>query len=616
MRQGRHFIFPISFHRGHRLTQHIFLLFRFPQDRGVAHLSEALIEQANYFKVLHGQSSTSTASPMSSFKHTLTRGEKLDCFDKNKPESKYECLAKLINAAKPIAIAPFATKSMAVETPSDTTKKSESVQSSVADVAKTVDAVDSNPLVTIFEKNDNNNRAAVGKVEATEEAPIAPIKNADNMTSSEPTQEADLKSNSNNNNVTEGAAVLGDDKLRSTSSDVTATTNEPIGKAEEMHETAVAAAADTTDDCPPLDINENQSEIKLNYAEVVKMDGSLENSSIFDSATIGASCSSNSSSDSDSNAAKHETNSTRNTIDSSSSSDLEEKVVQNAPIEETGSGCKTRPIEVSSPKPISQPTNNHGVDEDDDDGEMSPICKIRLPLNSPRFVKTKDIMSELPLTPDSSHSLDSSCGEFSTSMAPIGPGRSFSSESLNSETSVESNDSKSSIKLTEAKFSKNGTLERQSGNSAATAPVPVSVPNGLQVLMLWNNHITRHAAQPMSELLAATTTLEILNVGKNVLSNDFVTRIKCSLKSNTSLVSLGLQSAHLTNEGVKTLSEILDFGGNVTLQRVDLRDNNLQVSGLTTLNEVLKSNKSITRIDLDDVPRRAHVSLIDLMFNC
>lgn len=38
---------------------------------------------------------------------------------------------------------------------------------------------------------------------------------------------------------------------------------------------------------------------------------------------------------------------------------------------------------------------------------------------------------------------------------------------------------------------------------------------------------------------------------------------------------------------------------------IDLRDNNLQVSGLTSLNEVLKSNKSITRIDLDDVPRRA-----------
>lgn len=594
----------------------------FVQDRGVLHLSEALIEQANYFKVLHSTGSSGAAMPVSSFKHTLTRGEKLESFDKNRPEPKYECLAKLINAAKPIAIAAFTNKSTADATQSDATKETESDQSSSIGEEKKADAVDSNPLATIFEKNVNNNLAKTAATESN----IEPMKNADSMTeNSEAAQEADIKSNSNNNNnntttsndndtgepvtehATEVAAAVADDEesRRSTSDDVTALSDEPVDKGEEINETATAA--DTTDDCQHLDHNENQSGIKLNYAEVVKMDGSLEHSAIFDSSTIGASCSSNSSSDSDSNAAKNETNSTRNTINSSSSSDLEEKV-QNVIEETTGNGCMKRPIEVSSPKPISHPTNNHGIaDEDDDDEELSPICKIRLPLNSPRFVKTKDILSELPLTPDSSHSLDSSC-EFSTSMAPIGPGRSFSSESLNSETSIESNDSKSSIKLTEAKFSKNGTLERQSVNSVTVAPTPVSAPNGLQVMMLWNNHITRNAAQPMSDLLAATTTLEILNVGKNVLSNEFVANIKSSLKSNTSLVSLGLQSAHLTNEGVKTLSEILDFGGNVTLQRVDLRDNNLQVSGLTALNEVLKSNKSITRIDLDDVPRRAHVS--------
>lgn len=178
---------------------------------------------------------------------------------------------------------------------------------------------------------------------------------------------------------------------------------------------------------------------------------------------------------------------------------------------------------------------------------------------------------------------------------------------MNSETSVESNDSKSSIKLAEAKFSKNGTLERQCNSDASALPA-VTTPNGLQVLMLWNNNITRKSAQSVADVLSATTTLEVLNVGKNILSNDFIANIKASLKANTSLTSLGLQSVHLTNEGVKTLSEILDFGGNITMQRVDLRDNNLQVTGLTSLNEILKSNKSIIRIDLDDTPRRNHVS--------
>lgn len=570
----------------------------------------------------------------------MTRGEKLDYFDKNKPDSKYESLARLINAAKPIAIAPFVTKSDK-ECVTSTQPKSEHAHSSAVIGERTTGVTDAaaaviaagDTSVTIIAKNDNNNQSSVG-CEATATVSDDSIENADNMT----TEEIDSKAPSNNNNnnndddddvdrnrcvpVTEHeplaptVVAVKDDEMNKNPDDVTPIRS--IDNAEEIQATTTKPNT-TDDDIPPLDINENESAIKLKYAEVVKMD-SLENSTSFDSSqTLGASCSSNScSSDSDSNAAKTETNSTRTPSDStsstSSSSDLEDKVQMSSGVvigcagKCTANTCATRQIEVSSPKPISQPTNSHGIEHDDDDDEMSPICKIRLPLNSPRYVKTKDILCELPLTPDSTHSLDSSC-EFSASMPPIGPGRSFSSESLNSETSIESNDSKSSIKLTEAKFTKNGTLERQSGNSVSSATVgPPAAPNGLQVLMLWNNNLTRHAAKSMSDLLAATTTLEILNVGKNVLSNDFVSNIKCSLKANSSLLSLGLQSAHLTNDGVKTLSEILDFGGNVTLQRVDLRDNHLQVSGLSALNEVLKSNKSVTRIDLDDVPRRAHVS--------
>lgn len=192
----------------------------------------------------------------------------------------------------------------------------------------------------------------------------------------------------------------------------------------------------------------------------------------------------------------------------------------------------------------------------------------------------------------------------------IAPERSFSLESLNSETSVDSNDSKSSIKLAEQKFSKNGTLERQQQQLNATCAPSISspAPTGLQVLILWNNGITRESSKALSDLFASTTTLEILNVGRNVLSNDFLSNVKSSLKTNTSLTSLGLQSAHLTCAGIRTLSECLEFGGNSTLQRIDVRDNHLQVAGLTALNDVLKSNKSVMQIDMDDVPRRAHVS--------
>lgn len=189
------------------------------------------------------------------------------------------------------------------------------------------------------------------------------------------------------------------------------------------------------------------------------------------------------------------------------------------------------------------------------------------------------------------------------------PVRSVSSDSLNSDTSMDSNDSKSSIKLAEAKFVKNGTLERQAEKVAAEpTELPSHQPTGLQVLIFWNNQITRHSSKSFSDLLAKTNSLEILNVGRNVLSNEFLTNIKQSLKTNTSVTNLGLQGAHLTCPGVKSLSEVIEFGGNSTMQRIDLRDNNIDLTGLTALDEAMKSNKTVTQIDLDETPSKIIVS--------
>lgn len=303
----------------------------------------------------------------------------------------------------------------------------------------------------------------------------------------------------------------------------------------------------------------------------------------------------------------------------------------------------TKSSKTDSDLPIDSPCTFPAIDDEDDSVFVnkidstetsvaeSTVAPYDIPLivsRSPPLNASTETPPATPQTPispnllssadthlfisDSSQSLDS-INELGTSFESKGfhisaaPERSFSSESLNSETSIDSNDSKSSIKLTEAKFSKNGTLERQSNN--VIIPATTTAPGGLQVLVLWNNRVTREAGKSISDLLAVTTTLEILNVGRNVLSNDFLTDVKSSLKGNTSLTSLGLQSAHFTCAGMKTLSEIIEFGGNSTLQRIDLRDNHLQVGGLTVLNDAIKTNKSLTRIDLDDIPRRAHVSV-------
>lgn len=190
-------------------------------------------------------------------------------------------------------------------------------------------------------------------------------------------------------------------------------------------------------------------------------------------------------------------------------------------------------------------------------------------------------------------------------VTPLKSERSLSSESLNSEASMESNDSKSSIRLMmSTRFSKNGTLERQSSNQNVLAERPpmVVAPTGLQVLVLWNNLLTKKCSQAISDMIKATTTLEVLNVGKNVLGNEFVAAIKASLCANDSISKLGLQSVHLSCAGAKTVAEIIESKCGSPLTRVDLRDNIIQVPGLTALSDAVRCNKSITQIDLNATP--------------
>ena len=192
------------------------------------------------------------------------------------------------------------------------------------------------------------------------------------------------------------------------------------------------------------------------------------------------------------------------------------------------------------------------------------------------------------------------------------PERSFSSESLCSETSIESNDSKSSIRLIETKFNnKNGTLERQLSSVPYKAEIGEKMPTGLQVLILWNNNLTVKCAPNAADMLESTDYLQIVNFGQNPIGNDFLVEVKSSIKRNKSLTSLGLQATQLNTEGLKALAEALQFGGNSTLQRIDLRNNEIFSEGLSELSEALKTNKSIIRVDLDESPKSAMLPMYE-----
>ncbi|KPU73515.1 uncharacterized protein Dana_GF15445, isoform D [Drosophila ananassae] len=184
--------------------------------------------------------------------------------------------------------------------------------------------------------------------------------------------------------------------------------------------------------------------------------------------------------------------------------------------------------------------------------------------------------------------------------------RSQSSDSLCSETSQDSSTAATAAgvadpKLAE-KLTKNDTLSRRQQMDCTLEAI--RSPSGLKALTVWNNNLTKDCAPAVSELLQKTISLELLNIGKNCLSNDFVATIKDSLTKNTTLTTLGLQSAHLSAKGIETLASILTFGGNSKLQRIDIRDNKLEVESLNIIAEVLKSNKTLTQIDINDEPKR------------
>lgn len=125
---------------------------------------------------------------------------------------------------------------------------------------------------------------------------------------------------------------------------------------------------------------------------------------------------------------------------------------------------------------------------------------------------------------------------------------------------------------------------------------------GLSILVLWNNRLTRNSAPHFARALSNCRSLEMLNIGHNVLTSDVVHSMKDSLQQNKTLLRLGMQSTHLSCEGAIALAEVIE--DNKVIQRIDLRDNTILMAGLLALALSMKSNQTVTQLDLDDAPKR------------
>ncbi|XP_065358025.1 serine-rich adhesin for platelets [Calliphora vicina] len=231
----------------------------------------------------------------------------------------------------------------------------------------------------------------------------------------------------------------------------------------------------------------------------------------------------------------------------------------------------------------------------------SAICTSPTPTPPPPSTSPGGASSGLRRT-------ESNCGYLTQSSR----NRSQSTDSLCSDNSLDGSIGSGDMNFSSSshlndKITKNDTLTRQQRPMDATPEFGTRTPGGLKALAVWNNNLSKEAGLYISDLLAETVSLELLNIGKNCLSNEFITSVKESLTKNTTLTTLGLQSAHLSAKGIETLSSVLTFGGNSTLRRIDIRDNKLEVESLAKIAEVLKSNTTVTQIDIDDEPKRLSV---------
>lgn len=63
---------------------------------------------------------------------------------------------------------------------------------------------------------------------------------------------------------------------------------------------------------------------------------------------------------------------------------------------------------------------------------------------------------------------------------------------------------------------------------------------------------------PYNYVQALSKTLETLNIGQNMLTDETLSIVNESLKQNRVLLQLGMQSTELTCDGIITLAEIME----------------------------------------------------------
>ena len=140
-------------------------------------------------------------------------------------------------------------------------------------------------------------------------------------------------------------------------------------------------------------------------------------------------------------------------------------------------------------------------------------------------------------------------------------------------------------------------------NNRITSQGALTIANGLnnnttlEILMLYHNYLSDSGVNHLSNVLSTmNSSLKILSIGSNSITDNGVRFLAQMLKTNQSLTLLGLVFNEITDQSVRLLTDVL-IHNNQTLQILHLSKNkNITDSCIDNLMEMLKQNRCLKEL--------------------
>ncbi|CAF4156205.1 unnamed protein product, partial [Rotaria sp. Silwood2] len=123
--------------------------------------------------------------------------------------------------------------------------------------------------------------------------------------------------------------------------------------------------------------------------------------------------------------------------------------------------------------------------------------------------------------------------------------------------------------------------------------------NAIYKISFQSNQLTSQGVGFLAKSLLHNRTIRSLNLSHNPITNEGLFLLRDTLLTNRTINELILRNCRLTDQAAIALAEYIAESS--TIQYIDLRENNIQASGICGMAIAIKNNKSLLRLDFDQI---------------